>query len=283
MQLQDLQHYLTGLHIYLGRIDNDWGDLSRDACRAFLTARHVKWTGWNDNRLRTAASQQMCADFKIEVGKIDGLMGEQTRYAFRIFDAKDDAAKLQAETTWRDDPNASPPSDDNKPPVKLPPVETLNLVKPIWPRQADVIRFYGPVGQNQTDIVFPYPCRIAWDLGVKATHTSIHEKVHDSALRVMNRVFSHYGLAEIQRLRLDLFGGCLNVRKMRGGSSWSMHSWGIAMDWDPDRNQLKQNHTQAEFARADYKTWFELWEAEGWLSLGRARDYDWMHVQAARL
>ena len=44
---------------------------------------------------------------------------------------------------------------------------------------------------------------------------------------------------EIHRLRLDVWGGCLNVRKMRGGTRNSMHSWGIALDYDPQNNQLK--------------------------------------------
>ena len=29
--------------------------------------------------------------------------------------------------------------------------------------------------------------------------------------------------------------------------------------------------------------WWALWEEEGFVSLGRAGDFDWMHVQAARL
>jgi hypothetical protein len=62
-----------------------------------------------------------------------------------------------------------------------------------------------------------------------------------------------------------------------------MHSWGIAFDFDPDRNQLKWDHTRASFARPEYEKWFYLWEEEGAVSLGRARDYDWMHIQFARL
>ncbi|MCB1809828.1 MAG: M15 family peptidase, partial [Candidatus Competibacteraceae bacterium] len=70
---------------------------------------------------------------------------------------------------------------------------------------------------------------------------------------------------------------------MRGGSNWSAHSWGIALDWDPEHNQLKWMHDQASLASSDYDDWWRFWEEEGWVSLGRSRNFDWMHVQAAKL
>ena len=70
---------------------------------------------------------------------------------------------------------------------------------------------------------------------------------------------------------------------MRGGTRWSTHAWGIAIDYDPDRNQLKWGRDRAAFARPEYDAWWRLWEEEGWVSLGRTRNYDWMHVQAAKL
>jgi hypothetical protein len=70
---------------------------------------------------------------------------------------------------------------------------------------------------------------------------------------------------------------------MRGGDRWSMHSWGIAIDFDPTRNSLHADHTQARLAQPDCNEFWRIWEDEGWVSLGRARDFDWMHVQAARL
>jgi hypothetical protein len=69
---------------------------------------------------------------------------------------------------------------------------------------------------------------------------------------------------------------------MRGGNAWSMHSWGIAFDFDPDRNQLKWGRDKAAFGRPEYGKWFELWE-EGAISLGRARNFDWMQTQFATL
>ena len=70
---------------------------------------------------------------------------------------------------------------------------------------------------------------------------------------------------------------------MRGGTRLSTHAWGIAIDWDPERNQLKWGRDRAAFADAAYEPWWQAWESEGWVSLGRERNFDWMHVQAARL
>ena len=46
---------------------------------------------------------------------------------------------------------------------------------------------------------------------------------------------------------------------------------------------LRMDSTEAEFAKPEYDKWWECWEDEGWTSLGRTRDFDWMHVQAAHL
>jgi hypothetical protein len=48
-------------------------------------------------------------------------------------------------------------------------------------------------------------------------------------------------------------------------------------------NKLQWGRDRAAFASAEYDAWWRTWEAEGWVSLGRTRNYDWMHVQAARV
>lgn len=156
-------------------------------------------------------------------------------------------------------------------------------IKAVWPRQPEVLRYYGDVGENQVLLDLPYPMWLAWDLRRKVTRINLHEKVAASAGRVLFRVLDHYGPARIDALDLDVFGGSLNVRKMRGGSRWSMHAWGIAIDFDPALNQLRWDHSKARMAGADYTKFWKLWEDEGWVSLGRSKDFDWMHVQAARL
>lgn len=151
-----------------------------------------------------------------------------------------------------------------------------------WPLQRDCTAYFGKVGTNQTTINVPYPLRIAWNKKQIVNRITCHEKVADPVVRVLTRVADHYGDG-LSNLGLDLFGGCLNVRKMRGGNAWSMHSWGIALDFDPVRNQLKWGAGKAEMSKPIYVKWFDLWEEEGAISLGRERNYDWMHVQFARL
>lgn len=152
-----------------------------------------------------------------------------------------------------------------------------------WPRQKDVEKFYGKPGSNQTIIDLPFKMRIAWDTRKIIKSFSIHEKVHDSALRCFDRIADAYDEDMRKQIGIDLFGGCLNVRKMRGGNSWSMHAYGIAIDLNPEKNQLRWNHTKARFALPDCNKLHQIFEDEGVVNLGRARDYDWMHYQWARL
>lgn len=153
-----------------------------------------------------------------------------------------------------------------------------------WPRQNDVPVFYGRPGQNQKMLDVPFDMHLSWDAHTPVRRFSVHEKVHDSAGRALARIAETYSASERARLGLDAFGGCLNVRAMRGGSRLSMHSWGIAIDFDPDRNPLRPADLKAcPLMTADAAPFWQAWEAEGWVSLGRAAGYDPMHVQAARL
>ena len=78
---------------------------------------------------------------------------------------------------------------------------------------------------------------------------------------------------------MDLFGGCLNVRRVRGGNSWSIHSWGAAIDLDPEQNSLPMHRERATMPEAVINIFAE----ENWVSMGRERDFDYMHFQAAML
>lgn len=151
-----------------------------------------------------------------------------------------------------------------------------------WPKQdyASMVKFYGKVGENQTTIDLPYTMTLDWKPFQTVRKITCHEKAADSLLRIVCKVRDEYGEADPA---LSRFGGCLNVRKMRGGSSWSIHSWGAAVDFDPEKNQLRWNRTRARLAAKKYVAFWDIVAGEGWVSLGQMRNFDWMHFQAARL
>lgn len=128
-------------------------------------------------------------------------------------------------------------------------------------------------------ITLPYPMRLAWDVDTKVTKMSCHKLVADKFLAVFNDLLKHYGLAKIQELGIDLFGGCFNFRKMRGGTDWSKHSWAIAIDLDPARNLLKETSKTARFARPEYKPMIDIFYKHGFISLGVEKNFDWMHFE----
>lgn len=143
-----------------------------------------------------------------------------------------------------------------------------------------MLAFYGNVGEKQTRLALPYPMRLAWDTTKTVSKISCHEKVHDSLGRILSAILAHYGSAEeVGKARMDIFGGCLNVRKMRGSDSWSIHSWGTAIDLDPEHNTMSMHRKQAAMPGEV----IAIFESEGWMSMGHTRDFDYMHFQAAIL
>lgn len=260
MDNKTLQRSLKTLGYYDGPIDGIMGGKALDAVDKLLKSEIPAdiVDKWSADRKVIAAKQITLREMNIEVGIIDGMMGPSTQHAIEV---------------WQNMVRAVPGDE----------ADHVPLAKIVWPTQAQVPGFYGPVGTSQVMLELPYKMKLAWDVSKPMTRFSCHTKVRDSLGRVFAAVLASYGETEIAKLRLDMFGGCLNVRKMRGGNSWSMHSWGIAVDMDPENNQLRMGRDKATFARPEYDPWWDAWEAEGWVSLGKARNYDWMHTQAARL
>jgi hypothetical protein len=157
-----------------------------------------------------------------------------------------------------------------------------------WPKQtqADMTRFFGPAGgaactTGKVDLPFPFP--LAWDASQRLLKFSCHQLVEKPLEAIFAAAAKHYGEKEFRRLRLDQFGGCYNYRAMRGGTRLSTHAWGIAVDLDPAGNGLKVAAPKARFSAEAYVPWWNIVEAQGAVSLGRVRNFDWMHFQFARL
>lgn len=147
---------------------------------------------------------------------------------------------------------------------------------------SEAIKKYGKPNQTGTylkSIKLPYPMCLAWDKKTKVNTMRCHNLVADKFTAVFNDLLAHYGYEKIVELGIDLFGGCFNFRAMRGGSDYSRHSWGIAIDLDPERNLLKETSKTARFARGEYMPMIDIFYKHGFVSLGVEKNYDWMHFE----
>lgn len=256
-----IQEILSEKGLYSGNIDGIAGPITYNALDTIddLPAE------WKPERKLCGFVQLLAREHQIDAGPLDGLWGPQTQYGF---DSLFNMLKKR------------------KKPLIIRPEEIAQINPHGWPSQADeqnLIDFFGKVGENQKRMQLPYPHKLSWDTSTTVNRIMCHEKIHDSLQKVLTNILEFYGIQKIQRLRLDLWGGGFNVRPMRGGTRHSMHSWGIAMDYDPNRNRLQWGRDKAAFARPEYDAWWSFWEEEGWISLGRTRNFDWMHIQAAKI
>jgi peptidoglycan hydrolase-like protein with peptidoglycan-binding domain len=240
---------------------------------SLLKGAGVMSRSWTSTRLLIGGEQILYKLNGINVGEIDGLVGEQTRYARSVFEARrrNDGKPDASVEDWRK-PDADPCAGATE-------------AHQAWPRQRDVTSFYGSPGDrtNQITIDLPFPFRIAWDPEKTVMKVGCHRRCAIAFSRIWKKTLDTYGHEKIQALRLDMYGGIFNPRKMRGSTDrWSMHAWGIAQDVDPERNQLKMKSAQATLDDALYDPFWKIVYSEGALSLGRERGYDWMHFQFTR-
>ena len=149
-----------------------------------------------------------------------------------------------------------------------------------WPKsdQASLRAFYGEPGDenNLVTITFPYP--MFYD-GRQVTKTRVHKKCADSLLRVLNDIKNLIPKAEHIKDEAEDYGGIFNFRLKRGGSTYSLHAWGAAIDLDADDNTFRDSWPM----KADMP--LEIMEAfakEGWIAAGAFWGYDAMHFQATQ-
>jgi len=146
--------------------------------------------------------------------------------------------------------------------------------------QASLKRFYGDPAKGEVE-----PRLVPIDVtgmgiqysGKPVTKINVHERCADSllaALRAITALPDSDG-----RWVLRKYAGVYNHRPMRGGTNWSLHAYGAAIDLAPDTNGLRAHwptnsdmpiEVMEEFAR------------QGWKSAGAFWSRDAMHHEATQ-
>jgi hypothetical protein len=78
----------------------------------------------------------------------------------------------------------------------------------------------------------PFPLRLAWDPSQVISRMTCHRRMTG----VFYSVFASIQERGLQD-RITSFGGCFAFRPQRTGSKLSAHSWGLAIDLNPETNQ----------------------------------------------
>ncbi|MFO7602704.1 MAG: M15 family metallopeptidase [Gammaproteobacteria bacterium] len=268
-EIKQLQEALASAGHYTGGIDGKQGPRTNQAIAAALTAQAAKlpadWPGWSNRRMAVACLQLICHEHNIDAGAIDGFYGPQTEYAIGRFALLDSG-------------RPRPRGFTDIVPLRLNPHQF-----PLE-RAASLTDYYGePCQASLTKVTCPWRLRLDWNLRQSTRTISIHHKLSDSLATVLENIYQIYGEDGIRHHGLDRYGGSYNCRNKRGSdTAQSTHAWGIAIDWFPSKNKLRWNSAQASLSNPELDAWWECWEQEGWLSLGRSENRDWMHVQAAK-
>lgn len=156
---------------------------------------------------------------------------------------------------------------------------------PVWPTQAHVrsgASCFGAPG-NEAVLAAIVPAYPLYFEGVAVRTIRVHEIIASHVQAALREVLEHYGQEAVSRLGLDIYGGSYAYRAATSGKSLSMHAWGIALDFAPAANAYSMRSPRASLSGKECVAWWEIWESHGAVSLGRQCDYDWMHVQFARL
>lgn len=149
-------------------------------------------------------------------------------------------------------------------------------------RQKAVVETYGEPGDTSkhATVAVPDGFNLQYEGKKVFNIKGVHQDVADGLHTALTEIKDEYGSDKIKRLGINVYAGVYNKRPKRGGTTFSLHSWGIAIDLLPNLNKLNQRAPDANFSRKEYERMVEIFENNGWYSLGKSQNYDWMHFQA---
>lgn len=126
----------------------------------------------------------------------------------------------------------------------------------------------------------PYPMRLSWKTDEVVHKLTCNVACRSSLMNILDRILKMYGsMKEVQDAGMDLYGGCYNFRRARGTGKPSMHSWGAAIDLNPDQNPLGKKWEKGMMPMCVV----QLFEDEGWTWGGRWKNRpDCMHFSACQ-
>lgn len=273
MDILAVQRILAATTYYKGGLDGDMGPQTQAAIEIIERTQQRQYMydakAWSWKRRAIAAAQAVLNVWKFEAGEVDGYAGHNTTNAYQAWEFK--RFHNKRETVVRR--KASTRYDKSR-----------------LPHQRDVKAYYGTPGkttgtvrQQLTIVKLPFKLHIDYNMQQTTNKITVHKKAASSLRKALIATEAHYGLDGMHTLGIDRYAGAYNPRKMRGGTKWSMHAYGCAIDFYAKPNGLRMRCPEALFCGPRYKAFLDIMEEHGWLPALRLWGADAMHFQRARL
>jgi hypothetical protein len=257
---------------YSGGIDGIFGPQTEAAMR-LIEERHARAYRFDVNsttelRRTVGCVQAGLTQLKYAPGAVDGWNGVNTTEALNAF--------LYKTTNGREEI------------IERRPLENfVSADAKRIPTQDEVDAVYGKPGpeikSRLVTLELPFKLRIDYNLRQRTNKIRVHQDCATQLERALLAVRAHYGEDDMQRLGLDRFAGAYAHRTMRGGTKWSMHAYGCAVDFYAEPNGLRTECPDALFCGAEYKPFLDIMEENEWLPAIRLWGKDAMHFQRAKL
>lgn len=146
---------------------------------------------------------------------------------------------------------------------------------------------YGRAGDESNLVNVPVPANYPLKYEGKPVKTiRIHKLVKDNLSKALQEIADYYenkygSVEEAVKKAPGIYNysGSYNFRKTTTGSVYSMHAYGLALDFDAENNTYHMPMSKARLARPEYKEFVDILEKYGCYSLGRRSGKDMMHFQ----
>lgn len=102
---------------------------------------------------------------------------------------------------------------------------------------AQALKKYGPPEKEAAMVLWDVPAFL--EIGVIPKRLYCNRDMVAPLTRAFENLIKTGAVKE-----LKTWDGCFNIRKKRGGDSYSLHSWGLAVDLNSSHNQFRKSYEQ---------------------------------------
>ena len=129
----------------------------------------------------------------------------------------------------------------------------------------------------------PFPMYLEWDVKTKVDTIRAHPICAEDFQSALNQISGFFSEREIIEIGMNKFAGGFTIRYMRGGQRLSAHAYGIAFDFNSQKNGLNTPFFKSDFCSDRGKFVIDIFHKNGFVNYGAIFGIDSMHFEYTRI